>query len=70
MIVDPSGIEIQTKIESKEYRNLSRRIMSRESSSAIQLQQTIKPGKVTDGCLVCCYSPSFCPLCSILPVSN
>jgi hypothetical protein len=72
MNVDPSYTAIEpsppTSSHPDAYKNLSRRVMSRKSPQTIGLVGSIKPGAVTEGCLVCCYAPSFCPLCSILPV--
>jgi hypothetical protein len=48
------------------YRNLGRKMLSRNDTSSIDVAKTLTPGQTTDGCWVCCNAPSCCPLFSSL----
>jgi hypothetical protein len=56
--------------QSKEVKNIGRKMMSRKNNSKIKILSSLSPGKNTPGCLVCCGAPACCPLLSICPCCN
>ena len=44
-----------------------RRMHSRADDMYLEIMDSLSPGKITNGCCVCCHAPSCCAICSLCP---